>query len=91
MVDHQAECILPLIDQIRTLHLAKDDLIFIRVKEATRPEDMKRISDTFNGAFPHNLVYVLDHRIDLSVVRPDSELAKRLGPYPTEHIDGQDA
>lgn len=87
MPDHQADCILPLIDQIRTLHLGKDDLLFVRVKES-RPEDLQHISEVFNEAFPHNLVYVLDHRIDVSVVRPDSELAKKLGAYPTAQYDG---
>lgn len=81
--------VLPLIEEIRILHLGKDDRIFIRVKEA-KPDMLATIKEFFEEHFPHNLVYVLDHRVAVSIVRPDSELAKLLDPYPSERFDGSD-
>lgn len=82
---------LALVEQVRTLHLHKDDKIFVTVRGGT-PEDLAHISKFFNDAFQHNLVYVLDHRVAMSIVRPDSELAGLLDRYPeSTQSDGMDA
>lgn len=62
---------LALVEQVKTLHLMPDDMIFVRVKDA-RLDQIKQVSEWMQERFPDHKVTVMSDEIDLSVIRPGS-------------------
>lgn len=62
---------LALVEQVKTLHLMPDDMIFVRVK-AARLDQIKQVSEWMQERFPDHKVTVMSEEIDLSVIRKGS-------------------